>query len=200
VAVGRETLQPILEPGHPAIFATWHHHTLYAAYQLRHFPGVVMVSGSADGDWIAAYVRGHGLTPFRGSRHKGGLKALREMADIIRSEGCNAGIIADGSRGPARVAQKGAVVLARDTGLPVVPMGFGASRAKRFNSWDRTILPYPFARLAIVYEAPIWVARDARGAQLEDLRLDLEARLNEADRRAQAVIEGKEPVGRGGGT
>ncbi len=147
-----------------------------------------MVSGSSDGEWAARCVMNWGQIPVRGSRHKGGLRAIREMAGIMRQQRCNAGIVADGSRGPAHVAQKGAVVLSRDTGVPMVPTGLAARPAFRFNSWDRTILPYPGSRVVLVHRPPISVPPDARGIQIEECRRDLENSLNEATRQAEDIL------------
>jgi lysophospholipid acyltransferase (LPLAT)-like uncharacterized protein len=190
VVVGREVIRPFFEPGHPAILALWHCALIYTLFHCRREPGVIMVSGSSDGDWVADYISSHGQVPFRGSRHKGGLEALKGMAELVREKGLNAGIVADGSRGPARIAQKGAVILARDTGTPVIPSGMAAHPVKRFNSWDRTMLPYPASRIVMVYEEPITVPATARGPEIEAYRKKLEDGLNEATRRAEEVLDG----------
>ena len=146
-----------------------------------------MVSGSSDGEWVARSLNTWGQIPIRGSRHKGGLRAIREMARIMREQECIAGIVADGSRGPARIAQKGAVVLARETGAPMVPTGLAARPAYRFNSWDRTILPFPWSKVVMVYGRPISVPPDARGIQIEEFRKNLEDSMNEATRLAEEI-------------
>jgi lysophospholipid acyltransferase (LPLAT)-like uncharacterized protein len=110
------------------------------------------------------------------------------MARIMREQGCLAGIVADGSKGPARIAQKGAVVLARETGVPVMPTGFAARPAFRFNSWDRTILPFPVSKVVMVYGQPISVPPDARGVRIEEFRKNLEDSLNESTRIAEEII------------
>ena len=46
------------------------------------------------------------------------------MAGYFR-RGHSCGLVADGSRGPARVAQKGVLYLARETQAPIVPAGGG---------------------------------------------------------------------------
>ena len=76
-------------------------------------PVVLMASPSRDGEFIAEVARGLGFTVALGSRRKGGVQALRQLADCFR-QGYSCGLIADGSRGPARVAQKGPLYLARD--------------------------------------------------------------------------------------
>ncbi|MCD6197659.1 MAG: lysophospholipid acyltransferase family protein [Deltaproteobacteria bacterium] len=186
--VGKDAIRPLLEPGNPAIIALWHASLIYSLFCFRHHPGVIMVSGSSDGEWVARFLNSWGQIPVRGSRHKGGFLAIKEMTRIMRQQGCNAGIVADGSQGPARIAQKGAVVLARETGAPMVPTGLAARPAFRFNSWDRTILPFPGSKVVMVYGQPISVPPDARGIQIEEFRKNFEDSLNEATHLAEEII------------
>lgn len=185
--VGKDAIRPLLEPGYPAIIVLWHASLIYTLFCFRHHPAVIMVSGSSDGEWVARSLNSWGQIPIRGSRHKGGLLAIKEMTRIMRQQGCIAGIVADGSKGPARIAQKGAVVLARETGAPMVPTGFAARPALRFNSWDRTILPFPGSKVVMVYGKPIPVPPDARGIRIEEFRRNLEDSLNEATRLAGEI-------------
>jgi hypothetical protein len=119
-----------------------------------------------------------------GSRRKGGVQALRQMADWF-DRGHSCGMIADGSRGPARVAQKGPLYLARLTGSAIVPLAVAARHKLTFNTWDRFELPLAFSRLALLVGAPFRVRGDERGPALEARRLELEARLNRVFHRSQ---------------
>lgn len=186
--VGKEKIYPLLEPGNPAVIALWHFSIIYTLFHFRKQKGVIMVSGSKDGEWVARSVACWGQIPVRGSKHKGGLLAIREMTRIMKERCCHAGIVADGSKGPALKAQKGAVVLARDTGVPIVPTGLAARPAIRFNSWDRTLLPLPGSRVVFVYESPVKVPAKARGREIEDYRKLLEKRLNQATRTAEQIL------------
>lgn len=186
--VHEKRLTALRERGCPIIIALWHAAIVYTLYHFRAYPAAILVSGSGDGSWVARYIERHGQVPVFGSRFKGGAKAVEDLASAVRGRGLNAGIVADGSRGPARVAQKGAVVLARETGAPIVPIAVAARPCKRFGSWDQTILPLPFARVVMVYEEPIQVSSDARGAQLKEFQRLLEARLNAATDEADRLL------------
>ncbi|MGC2432207.1 MAG: lysophospholipid acyltransferase family protein, partial [Desulfobaccales bacterium] len=168
--------------GQQALYTTWHCHLLFPLFYVRHYEGqlpplVLMASPSRDGEFIAEVARGLGFAISSGSRRKGGVQALQQMAGYYR-RGYSCGLIADGSRGPARVAQNGPLYLARITNGPIVPLAVAASRQKIFQTWDRFILPLPFSRLALLVGEPLNVPLDARGAALEALRQELEARLN----------------------
>src|SRR5207247_1418398 len=81
-----------------------------------------------------------------------------------------AGFTIDGPRGPARVAQPGAVWLAKATGNPVLPFHLEASRHWTLKSWDRTQIPKPFATVAIAVGEPFTVPSDADDSAIEEAR------------------------------
>jgi lysophospholipid acyltransferase (LPLAT)-like uncharacterized protein len=128
-----------------------------------------------------------------GSRLKGGVQTLRQMGEWFR-RGHSCGMIADGSRGPARIAQKGVLYLARETQAPILPVAVAARRKLTFNTWDRFELPLPFSRLALLVGEPLWVRRQDRGPAQERLRLELEARLNRLFRQSQSYYLGKKNI------
>ncbi len=187
--VGDPGLKSRILSGQQAVYTTWHCHLLFPLFYARQLAGqmpplVLMASPSRDGEFIAAMARGWGFAICSGSARKGGVQALRQMADYYR-RGYSCGLIADGSRGPARVAQDGPLYLARITGAPLIPMAVAASRQKTFQTWDRFVLPLPFSRLALLAGEPLWVPPQARGPSLEALRRELEARLNGLCQQAQ---------------
>jgi lysophospholipid acyltransferase (LPLAT)-like uncharacterized protein len=102
-------------------------------------------------------------------------------------------MIADGSRGPARVAQKGPLYLARETQAAILPVAVAARRKMTFNTWDRFELPLPLGRIALLVGEPLRVWPEDRGPALEYKRLELESRLNHLFRRSQSYypVRGK---------
>jgi lysophospholipid acyltransferase (LPLAT)-like uncharacterized protein len=163
----------------PFIAAFWHYSVFNILHLQRiHKQGwVAMVSGSRDAEYVARVLARHGCVTVRGSRHKGGITALKEMIRQMR-KGLNAAIVADGSQGPAQRVQAGAILLASKAGAPILPLVVAADRYWTFRSWDRSMLPKPFARLAVWYGEPMAVPADLTAATLEEYRLDLENRLN----------------------
>lgn len=91
-------------------------------------------------------------------------------------------MLADGPLGPARVAKIGSVIMARDGNAPLIPVLWGADRCWVLNSWDRYLIPKPFAKVVIHYAKPIWVPSSATGKELEKYRKLFEDRLNEGTR------------------
>ena len=116
-------------------------------------------------------------------------RGKRAMLQLVRDmeAGKPAGFTVDGPRGPARVAQPGAVWLARATGNPVLPFHLEASAHWTLRSWDRTQIPKPFSTVALVVGEPMAVAADAADSQLELARLELEHRLAALEARAREL-------------
>jgi lysophospholipid acyltransferase (LPLAT)-like uncharacterized protein len=184
--LGKQHEDQFLDQSHPILFAGFHEGLLFLPYHFRDRDGVVMVSASRDGDLIADTMALFGLRAARGSSTRGGRVALDAMTDEINASRCSGGIIVDGPRGPASVAKMGAIRLARDTGLPIVPGNWCASRMLRLRSWDTTLVPLPFCRMVFAFEPSLHVPPDASPADMEDLRQELTNRLLRARETAYA--------------
>jgi lysophospholipid acyltransferase (LPLAT)-like uncharacterized protein len=180
--LGPPAAMDLLDNDKPLLMTSWHGQLLYALYYypnrfgLAH-EGVIMTSPSRDGAFLGEVMHSLGYIISPGSRRKGGVQALRDLADYFK-RGHSVGLVADGSRGPARVAQKGVIFLAREAQAPIVPVAVASSKKVTFNSWDRFELPLPFSRVALLAGEPLWVSPGVRGPELERLRLELETRLN----------------------
>jgi lysophospholipid acyltransferase (LPLAT)-like uncharacterized protein len=174
----------IVAAGRQPVMAFWHGRILPATYYFRRRGIVVITSENFDGEWIARIIERFGYGTARGSTSHGGRRAiLRLVRDM--AAGRPAGFTVDGPRGPARVAQPGAVWLAKATGNPVLPFHLEASSHWSLRSWDRTQIPKPFSTVALVVGEPMPVPGDAGEEQLEAARIDLERRLRDLEQRAQ---------------
>jgi len=168
----------LIENKKNVILTLWHSDIIYNLFFHRKYPSAIMVSPSNDGDLAVGYLKKCGHIPFRGSRMKGGAEALKKIVETMENKRINAGIVADGSKGPACKAQKGAIILARETGMPIITSSFFAKKFIRLKNWDRTIIPMPFSKVAVVYGDPIFVPKDAKGSEIEFLRKIMEETLN----------------------
>lgn len=153
------------DPAEQRYIYTFWHESLLAPLATR--PKIrVLISQHTDGEVIAQICQRLGIGVIRGSTARGGCQALLEM---IRDadETTHLGITPDGPRGPRRELKPGAIMVASQSGLPVVPIGVGFVRAWRFRSWDRFALPLPGSTVLGVIGAPIDVPRDLdrRGLQ-----------------------------------
>jgi lysophospholipid acyltransferase (LPLAT)-like uncharacterized protein len=144
-----------------------------------------MISLNFDGEWIGRTIQRFGYDLARGSTSRGGARALAQMRRDL-SRGKPVGFALDGPRGPARVAQPGAVFLAGATGVPILPFHFEADRFWSAGRWDRTQVPKPFARVGLTVGEPLYVP-DTRDDTIERSRLELEARLASLETRARRL-------------
>ncbi len=201
IVAGAEHLQGILAEGKPVIFCCWHARILMAAWwvytrvHVRGLPVAVLASQSRDGEVVARISEGWGAVAVRGSTSRGPVAGLRGSHRVIRDRGRGLVIVPDGPRGPAERFQAGGAMLARLSGAPVVLLGFSADRAWRLGSWDRLIVPKPFARISVVVGTPRHVPRDLGGRDESEVAAELEDLLNEATDRAEAG-GGREPAAR----
>ena len=161
-----------------AVYATWHQRVLFHGRHLAHKNLTVMISQSRDGEYAVRIVSLFGHKNVRGSSTRGGSQALKELTQKIK-EGERGGILADGPVGPARIAKIGAVIMANEAQAPLIPVIWGADRCWTLNSWDRFLIPKPFARIVIYYAEPIWVPSSVNGKKMESYRLLLEESLNQ---------------------
>jgi lysophospholipid acyltransferase (LPLAT)-like uncharacterized protein len=185
----------MVEPRQPAIFAFWHgQHFMTPFIRTKEsHRAKVLISRHRDGEFNAIAAERLGVGTIRGSgdhgsafHRKGGVGAFKEMVRALE-ESCNVALTADVPK-RSRVAGLGIIMLARESGRPIMPFAMATSRFIRLNNWDRTTINLPFGRGALVGIEEINVPPDADAATMEELRLKLENILNEATRRAYAMV------------
>jgi lysophospholipid acyltransferase (LPLAT)-like uncharacterized protein len=186
--LGKEHEDAALISRSPTLMTCWHFAFPAVIYRLRDHNALVMASRSRDGEWAARVVQHLGYLCFRGSPGKGGSTALKQLISHIKGAP-GAGLIADGSQGPPRIAQKGILLLARYSGAPLVPVSMAADPCWRFHSWDRTVLAKPFSNIVMAFGQPMLIERDVSAVELDQARLDLETRLNHLTEQAEEAVK-----------
>ena len=184
---GLHHLESIVAGGRQPVMAFWHGRILPATFYFRRRGIVVITSDNFDGEWIARIITRFGFGTARGSTSRGGLRAMKQLVRSMR-EGLPAGFTLDGPRGPARVAQPGAIWLARETGNPVLPFHLEASSHWTMKSWDATQIPKPFSTVALVVGGPLVVPKESPDESLPAYREELERRLRALESRAHALL------------
>lgn len=169
--------------GKPVIFVLWHGRLLPIGFVHRGQGAVGLASLSADGEYISRILQHWGMGIVRGSSSRGGDAAFRELIRVVRA-GRSVAITPDGPRGPRERVKPGVIQLAQITGVPLIPIAAAASRAWWFESWDRFLIPQPFAHLHVEYADPIFVPRDA--ADPSAIAAHTESVLGELMRRVEA--------------
>ncbi|MCW5940209.1 MAG: lysophospholipid acyltransferase family protein [Fimbriimonadaceae bacterium] len=167
------------------IMAGWHGRTLVAALFFRGQGLVTIISQSKDGEMQDRIFRWLGFRTIRGSTGRGGVTALRESIEALR-QGAAMAFTPDGPRGPSGVVQQGIMIMAKKSGAALVPVGVSADRRWLAPTWDRYMVPKPFAKCLMVFGEPICLSPDADDASLEEARADFERQMHLLQAEAEA--------------
>lgn len=167
------------------IFVFWHDQLFLMVKSYRGPGARILISSSKDGELIARTMARFGLGAVRGSSHRGGRAAFRELLELTEQP-FDIGITPDGPKGPRHQVKEGAAQLARLSGRAVMPIAFACSRGTRFSSWDRFLLPHPFSRGVFSYGPPL---QPVAGESTETFRLRLQAAMEENQLRAVTHLE-----------
>jgi lysophospholipid acyltransferase (LPLAT)-like uncharacterized protein len=138
----------------PVIFCLWHCELLCHMWNFRDLGIVVLISEHGDGEIAARAAASMGYRTIRGSTRRGADRALLSLAREVEG-GAHVAVTPDGPRGPAESFAPGALIAAQRSGAPVVLLRAVVDRAWRLRSWDRFIIPKPFARVTIYVSEPI---------------------------------------------
>jgi lysophospholipid acyltransferase (LPLAT)-like uncharacterized protein len=173
--------------GNSFIGVVWHEHLIYLADAFRGTGFTILVSRSRDGEIGTRIAHRLGLRTVRGSSSRGGEEALGETVDLARN-GMSVAFIADGPRGPRREMKLGAVIAAKLSGRPLVPITCAMRRSIRLNSWDRMQIPLPFTRIVSKAGDPRPVPEDASRADCERIRDEVQQEMFRLEERAAAEL------------
>jgi lysophospholipid acyltransferase (LPLAT)-like uncharacterized protein len=171
------------DAGDNVIVSFWHERLLLMPLLAEGIPVSILVSHHRDGEIATRALGLWGIHTVRGSSSRGAVSGFLRLVEAYR-RGDTLAVIPDGPRGPCHEAKPGVIRLAKATGSTIFPISWAVSRSVRLRTWDRLIIPIPFARVAFVVGEPIDVPRSARGAELESYRRALANQLTELNRAA----------------
>jgi lysophospholipid acyltransferase (LPLAT)-like uncharacterized protein len=170
--LNEDALRRLRADGRPFIFSLWHGHLLPLLWHHRGSRVAILISEHRDGELIARTAQWLGYNLIRGSTTRGAERALLSLVRELKS-GREVAITPDGPRGPARKFAPGALIAAHRSQAPILPVAASADRAWRLGSWDRFVIPKPFARITVAYGDPTTIAStSAREAANEGPRLE----------------------------
>lgn len=170
-----------VEQGGKILLGCWHQQffigvRLFRRY--RKYPTCVMISKSTDGDIASRVAEAAKVLPVRGSSSRDGGPAMKELIlRLQQGKSSIAGHLLDGPRGPAGVVKAGAIAIASGAGAAIVPAYVAADRAWHAKSWDKYMVPKPFARVTVTF-LPLMTLPPVRdGHDFEKQRMILEKTL-----------------------
>ena len=175
----KEDPMPVDEPG---IFAHFHQDELVLIALRRNTKMCVMTSTSTDGQMMTRCLQLMGYHCVRGSASRGGAKALIELIHFLNKNSLNAVMAVDGPRGPIYKVKMGVIILAKRTGMPIIPVRTKPLTAFCFSkSWNKALLPKLFTKVDVHFGEVIRVPKNAEGDELEKYRVQLEEELLKLD-------------------
>lgn len=174
--VGTEHHRRLRERNKRFIYAFWHEQQVFFTWTHRDDNVSVLVSLSKDGELIARTMALSGIGAARGSSSRGAGEALRALTREVEC-GRDIGITPDGPKGPRRVPKSGALYLARELGIPILPTANALERKLVLQkSWDKFQVPLPFGKAVLAYGEPlnVGIADD-----LDEKARELQKRLDD---------------------
>ena len=178
----------------PVIIAFWHgQHFMMPFLKRAQYRAKVLISRHRDGQINAIAAERLHVGTVRGSgdhgsefHRKGGVAAFKEMLKAL-SDNYNMALTADVPK-VSRKAGLGIIMLARESGRPIMPVAIATTRFKRLKNWDRSVIHLPFGRGMMAASDLIYVPADADSDMMEQLRQQLETDLNAVTRYAYTAI------------
>ncbi|MGC8784175.1 MAG: lysophospholipid acyltransferase family protein [Armatimonadota bacterium] len=176
--------------GKGAVLVTWHGRSFIPANVFKGRGFWAIISLSRDGEIQNHIFRRFGFRIIRGSTGRGGIRAALEAARRV-AEGGILAFTPDGPRGPNRQVQPGALFIAQKAKCPIIPAGVAAYPRKLLPTWDRYMIPLPFARGVFIFGEPIDVPEDLSEQQFEQLRQRVEQAINRLEELAEQMVRAK---------
>lgn len=160
--LGEKNIQGLIEKNRSFILVTWHGKVLsvFKYFSKKNYTG--LASKSKDGGLIVDVGEKMGYKFVRGSSGKGGSAAYQDMADLLKKSSTQLIITPDGPTGPEHVPKPGAVRLARESGVPVIPVIGHASRSWTLKNWHTFYISKPFSKIKLVVGQPIYFTKEQK--------------------------------------
>ena len=191
--IGGERLEALLEAQGAVIPVFWHQHLLICSRficsgRIKGLKPGFMISPSVDGQAPTMLAQLYGAHVVRGSGSYTGVRAVRGVHQAIVKDGISATITPDGPRGPRFVMKAGAIFTAQISGKAVVPVAYAARPAKLLKTWDKFVIPSPFARIRIAIGEPYFPPAEMSDEQMAAAQREMERRLHETFKVAKAEL------------
>ena len=184
---GFESYENATSDGGGAVLVTWHGRTFVPANFFANRGWWAIISLSRDGEIQNRIFQRFGFRTVRGSTGRGGVRAALQATRRVR-EGGSLTLTPDGPRGPTRVFGEGSLLIAQRSGRPVIPVGISARPRKLIPTWDSYLIPYPFARAALVFGEAVVVPEKLDADQEAALAKHLAGEIDRLEQRAEELV------------
>ena len=170
----KDVLEETVKEYGSVIVATWHKNIFFSIWLLRSKDLTALISSSDDGEVIYDVFSKFGYKGVRGSTTRGGIPALKQLIKLLEKK-TSVAITPDGPLGPPEKIQSGVVLLAKYSGVPIIPWHYEAGSQWRLRSWDRHKIPKPFTTIIETCGDPFLVPKDLSSEEVQKFCEKLEA-------------------------
>lgn len=178
-----DVISNLVSSGKSPVIVLWHDSLLPLAYSMSKKNIATIASDSKDGDIISFILEKWSYFVARGSSTRGGLKAAMSIIKHCKKKPNGAAITVDGPVGPRHEVKSGAVFIAKNLSNVLIVVTLKTKSYYRFNSWDKFILPKPFAKIDVYFSEPFYISdekhEDSLKAETERLEKYMLSRTEE---------------------
>lgn len=189
---GLDRLNALVREQGAVVPVFWHQHLLMCARFITDRRAGLktgfMISPSVDGQAPTMLAQLYGAHVVRGSGSYTGMRAVRGVYQAIVKDNISPGITPDGPRGPRFKFKPGAIFTAQISRKAVVPIAYAAKPAWILKTWDKFVIPPPFAKVSIAIGEPYFPAQKMDDEQMEAAQRELERRMLETFKQAAAAL------------
>lgn len=190
---GEQHVEAMASSGKAFIPCYWHQHHVFCTWYMKNLikQGLkigFLISPSVDGEIPERLARAWGGEVIRGSTTRAGAQAMRDMFNLVVKQKISPVTTSDGPQGPVHVFKLGDILLSQFTQAPLLPLAYACSNGWKLNSWDKFIIPKPFARIAITIGKPVMIAKGILPEDLEPQRLQMENALKDLAQQAKDAL------------
>lgn len=173
----------------PTLLGVWHNRIAIGVQQLNrfcpHLRFVAFVSKSRDGELLSRVALSYPNWDVIRVAHDNRKGALGELVKNLKEKREVVVVTPDGPRGPRYQVKGGIAIAASETGVPVFTVSWAADRYWELGTWDRMMLPKPFAKITVVFGAPVQLG----GMEREEAAKKIQEELLERNREADEMVE-----------
>lgn len=185
---GLDRLATLVREHSAVVPVFWHQHLLicgrFVVDRRAGLKAGFMISPSVDGQAPSMLAALYGAHVVRGSGSYTGVRAVRGVHQAIVKDGISPGITPDGPRGPRFQFKPGAIFTAQISRKAVVPIAYAAKPAWILRTWDKFVIPLPFAKVSIAVGEPYFPPEKLDDEQMAAAQRELERRMLETYREA----------------
>lgn len=178
-----------------AIIVFWHNQILFSLEIFKNYKKIhALVSPHRDGriindvilamrDRLGSIKDTDKATIINGSTNRSPLQAVKAIMKSLQ-QGNKVIITPDGPRGPVYQINSSLIRIAKKCQKPIIPVACQADRFWQLRSWDKMIIPKPFAKISVIFDKKFDLSQDD-----EQDKVNLAARLVELSKESKLILE-----------